>query len=251
MLNRRFKLKRGSRSGVTLLFVVSMIVLFLLMGTAFVLVTNDYFRASRKRSTKHVFATDHDAMIERAFYDLLRGPELSNSSSPLRGHSLLADMYGYGFTATVQSAAADSSGHFISLQLASDTTQIIDDSGFTLPPIDGLLSGRVISVVSGSARGLSGRIIDHQVQRQAGGTTHQLILLPTKKDRSFDLASSGVIAGERVIVNGRPFAGTGAGHFNPNADRDSPALSDAALAPNQKGRSLQELIGRSGGNGYF
>jgi len=117
--------QRRDRAGVTLLFVVSMIVFFLLMGTAFVLVSNDFFRASKKRSTKHVFSTDHQSLVEQAFYDLLRGPELSDPNSPLRGHSLLADMYGYGFTATIASAAADSSGHFISLQLGSDTTRIM------------------------------------------------------------------------------------------------------------------------------
>ena len=135
-----FNSSRRSRSGVTLLFVVSIIVLFLLMGTAFVLVSNDFFRAAKKRSNKHVFDIDQNSVVEQAFYDLLRGPELNDSNSPLRGHSLLADMYGYGFTASVESAVTDSSAHFVSLMLASDTTRIIDRAGFTLPPIDGLLS---------------------------------------------------------------------------------------------------------------
>ena len=250
MSHHHVKPLRRSRSGVTLLFVVSMIVLFLLMGTAFVLVSNDFFRAAKKRSTKQLFAIDQNSIVEQAFYDLLRGPELGDSNSPLRGHSLLADMYGYGFTATVGSAAVDSSGHFVSLQLNSDTTQIIDRAGFTLPPIDGLLSGLVISVTSGSARGLSARIVDHQVDRQSG-VTHRLIILPTKTDSGFELASAAAITGAQVVINGRPFAGTGAGHFNPMVDRDTPALTDSALAPNQSGRSLNELIGNSGGNGYF
>ena len=98
MSHHHVKPLRRSRSGVTLLFVVSMIVLFLLMGSAFVLVSNDFFRAAKKRSTRHVFGTDQSAFVERAFYDLLRGPELNDSNSPLRGHSLLADMYGYGLS---------------------------------------------------------------------------------------------------------------------------------------------------------
>ena len=244
--------RRRNRSGVTLLFVVSMIVLFLLMGTTFVLVANDFFRASKKRSVKHVFSNDSQSLVERAFYDLLRGPELSDPNSPLRGHSLLADMYGYGFTATVASAAADSSGHFISLQLGSDTTRIIDRAGFTIEPIDGLLSGQVISVTSGRAKGLSGRIVDHQVVRQAGGTTHRLIVLPTKLDRGFDLTNSSGIAGASVVVNGRPFTGSGAGHYDPFTPRGVAALSNAALAPNQSGRTLNQLIGNSGtANSYF
>ena len=252
MFHYRFKLSRRSRSGVTLLFVVSMIVLFLLMGTTFVLVSNDYFKSAKKRSTRHVFATDQSSLVDQAFLDLLRGPELSDSNSPLRGHSLLADMYGYGFTATVESAVSDSSEHFISLVLNSDTTRIIDRAGFTLAPIDGLLSGRVISVTSGSARGLSARIVDHRVDRQADGATHRLILLPTKMNSGFELASAEVISGAQVIINGRPFAGSGAGHYNPFTDRNLPALSDAALEPNQSGRSLDDLIGNNGvGDSYF
>ena len=187
-----------------------MIVLFLLMGTAFVLVSNDFFRAAKKRSNKHVFDIDQNSVVEQAFYDLLRGPELNDSNSPLRGHSLLADMYGYGFTASVESAVTDSSAHFVSLMLASDTTRIIDRAGFTLPPIDGLLSGQVISVTSGSARGLTARIVDHQVDRQNGATTHRLIILPTKMAMRFELSNAASISGAQVIVNGRPFAGSGA-----------------------------------------
>ena len=245
-----FNSSRRSRSGVTLLFVVSMIVLFLLMGTAFVLVSNDFFRAAKQRSKKHVFANDQNSVVEQAFYDLFRGTELSDSSSPLRGHSLLADMYGYGFTATVESATTDSSDHFISLRLNSDTTRIIDRNSFALPPIDGLLSGRVISIVNGSARGLSARIVDHQIDRQAGGT-HRLILLPTKMDSGFELTDVAAIAGDQVIINGRPFAGSGAGHYDPFTARSIAALSDAALEPNQAGRSLDQLIGNNGIDGSY
>ena len=246
MMHYRNQPGNRSRSGVTLLFVVSMIVLFLLMGTAFVLVSNDFFRAAKKRSNRHVFDIDQNSVVEQAFYDLLRGPELNDSTSPLRGHSLLADMYGYGFTASVESAVADSSAHFVSLLLNSDTTRIIDRAGFTLPPIDGFLSGRVISVTSGSARGLSARIVDHQVDRQNGATTHRLIILPTKMAMRFELSNAASISGAQVIINGRPFAGSGAGHYNPFTARTSPALTDAALEPNQLGRSLDELIGNNG-----
>ena len=79
------------------------------MGTTFVLVSNDYFRAARKRASKHIYDKDRQATLERAFYDLVRGPALTDSSSPLRGHSLLADMYGYGISATVATAAETAS----------------------------------------------------------------------------------------------------------------------------------------------
>ena len=93
-----------NRQGITLLFVVSMIVLFLLMGTTFVVISNDYFKAARKRGQAKLHVVDHEATIRRAFYDVVRGPSLLNQSSPLRAHDLLSDQYGYGFKAFVTDA---------------------------------------------------------------------------------------------------------------------------------------------------
>ena len=157
------KISSTPRRGITLIFVVTMIVLFLLMGTTFVLVSNDYFRAARKRSTKHIHDKDRQATLERAFYDLVRGPALADSSSPLRGHSLLADMYGYGISATVASAEADSSEHFVVLTLNGDATRLIDGEMFVPEAVSGSMTGLLIGVVSGPARGLTARIVDHQV----------------------------------------------------------------------------------------
>ncbi len=97
-----------NRRGVTLLFVVSMIVLFLLMGTAFVVVSNDFLRANKivsritVKSNESVGEQSGQRFLQRAFLDLLRGPNLNNVNSPLRGHSILADMYGYGFTSYIK-----------------------------------------------------------------------------------------------------------------------------------------------------
>ncbi len=56
-----------ARRGVTLLFVVSMIVLFLLMGTTFVIVANSFSVASKKRERKRLFTIAHQPVIEHAF----------------------------------------------------------------------------------------------------------------------------------------------------------------------------------------
>ena len=101
--------KINRRRGVTLLFVISMIVLFLLMGTTFVVVSNDFLRSARQRSritvnTVESLGEDNgEKLITRALYEsLVRGPSLSDVNSPLRGHSILGDMYGYGFAADVK-----------------------------------------------------------------------------------------------------------------------------------------------------
>lgn len=91
----------NQRRGITLLFVISMVVLFLLMGTTFMIVTNDYYKASRLRSFRQTNVVDAPAVLDRAFYDLVRGPSLYDTSSPLRGQSILGDQYGFGLTGAV------------------------------------------------------------------------------------------------------------------------------------------------------
>ena len=105
-MNYTTRTKYNSRSGVTLLFTISMIVLFLLMGTTFVVVANDYFKTAVRRSRVNTLMVDSTGFLDRALYDLLRGPSLRDTSSPMRGQSLLEDQYGYGFTTTLTNALA-------------------------------------------------------------------------------------------------------------------------------------------------
>jgi hypothetical protein len=241
------KISSTPRRGITLIFVVTMIVLFLLMGTTFVLVSNDYFRAARKRASKHIYDKDRQATLERAFYDLVRGPALTDSSSPLRGHSLLADMYGYGISATVATAAADSSEHFVVLTLNGDATRLIDGETFVPEAVSGSMTGLVMGVVSGPARGLTARIIDHQV---ADGE-HTFIVLPSQIDSRFNVTDAqSQLVSRRVVINGRPFSGTGAGQFKSYVGVGAPAIGGDALEPNQTGRSRAQLVGETGG-GYL
>ena len=236
-----------NRQGVTLLFVVSMIVLFLLMGTAFVVVAGDFLRGARKRARIDLHQIDAEALLDRAFYDLVREPDLHEISSPLRGHSLLGDMYGYGFTATVTAATVHASQQFITLQLNFGSARsLLDDSPYQ-PPTVSALAGLVLSFTSGPAKGLATRIVDHQI---TGSGAHTLVVQPDWGDTSFDLTRAPVLVGTQVVVNGRPFSGTGAGNFDPAKRLDQPALSTTALQPYQVGRSRMEMLG-STGSGYL
>ena len=276
----------NSRSGVTLLFVVSMIVLFLLMGTAFVVVSNDHLKAARKRSYVSQELDNSRQLVEQAFYDLVRGVSLDNEDSPLRTHSILGDMYGYGLRSYVNSISIHSSGQFVELTLQAnlETTaplrqrpifqRILDDqyiytnedTGFpdriVAPPVPDFLNGHLLTFVSGPAAGMTTRIIEHQI-------TAQRVLLDTFVEHTFIIAplpgsefgptglasgnlftvADGASSPDQVVINGRPFAGSGAGTYNLLAGPREPALADqntsftpAALMPNLKGRSRAELI---------
>ena len=128
-MNNRF---HQNRRGITLLFVISMIVLFLLMGTTFVVVSNDFLKASRQFSRISVNSIQTageqpgERFLEKALFQLLRGPDLNDINSPMRGHSILADMYGYGIASFVKdietrlvepSDDAAVTGHFVRLEL--------------------------------------------------------------------------------------------------------------------------------------
>ena len=274
--------RRHNRQGITLLFVVSMIVLFLLMGTTFLIVANEYRRASKPRLLNNIYRIDNQALVQQAFYELIRGPELANPASPLRTHDILADMYGYGFKARVIGVPTvaqipgsrtlptplNATDHYIALQLGdpdanvpNQVLNLLSGDRPMLPVRSGDFNGRVISFVTGRATGISTRVIDYRVE---AGVHTFVVLLPSRIDRGqFSLAD---LNGSEVIINGRAFSGTGAGAFNQGAAQGTAALAGQntaplplvfALNPNRIGESLQTLIGDDGtgtgtlGNGYL
>ena len=166
---------------------------------------------------------------------------------------------GYGFKNTVDTATADSSEHFIKLTLKNDGKYIIDGTPIesttvhagSPKPIPGLLSGLVLSVVNGQAAGMSGRIIDHIVEgSSSSGYTHSVIVMPSRTVGGFTIANAGMIDDQKVIINGRPFSGSGAGFYTQRTARDEAALSNSAVQPNQTGRTLEQLIAGNS-SGYF
>jgi hypothetical protein len=228
-----------TRRGVTLIFVVSLIVLFLLMGTAFVVLSTDFLRTSRKRAQLELHTLDPEAYLGKAFYDLVREPDLHDAASPLRGHSLLGDMYGYGFKARIASAQVHGSQQFFVVRLNMSTANTILDDRPVPPPAVTQWAGLVLTIVSGPSQGLSTRIVDHQIV----GNEQVLLLQPEWRDTAILPAEvSQNLAGAEAVINGRPFSGTGAGRFDPQQPSHRPALSATALQPDQRGRTRQQLI---------
>ena len=244
------------RDGITLLFVISMVVLFLLMGTTFVVVSNDYFKSARRRSRLSTNVVNSEALLDRAFYQLMREVPLADSSSPLRGHSILADQYGYGFKSQTAIAPTVVGGPFVDITLDVNATDpsvfsrirvpglpivLRDVPGFTPPSqyYDGLLNGQVFSITSGALRGVSTRIINCELVlgTPADGSADQLTVTIVKGRHNW----SQLLAGESVLVNGREFSGTGTGDTDnlilANFDSFLPAevLGVNSLAVNQQG----------------
>ncbi len=255
MRNRKYQ----NRRGITLLFVVSMIVLFLLMGTTFVVVSNDYLRASKKRAIHNVHLGATPSFVEQAFFELVRGPELTNTTSPLRGQDLLSDQYGYGFSAYVSETTMtgtlpatpryfpSSDNQYIQIAIASkppsDPTYMVTDLNQAwdlltpestmsnpLTNVGGVYDGLVISFVSGYFKGVSTRVTQHTYEPTSG---NHYFTFPAVEGGLTPAA----LVDSKVIFNGRDFSGTGAGGYTAGA-ASTPRLTTQALAPNRIGQTI-------------
>lgn len=104
--NRRPAPRPRDRRGVLLLVVLSMLVLFLLVGATFLITSGQYRTASQvvEKATRTTFQPAD--VLERALMQLLR--DTNSPSSVIRYHSLLRDLYGAdGFAGRVLVNAAD------------------------------------------------------------------------------------------------------------------------------------------------
>ena len=252
----RNKPTEPNRRGITLLFVVSMIVLFLLMGTAFVVVAGDFLRGSKKRARVDLHTIDATANVELGLYDLLRGPTLDNANSPLRAADLLSDMYGYGFKAYVDSVdppvfVPGTGNQLFQLVLRSapapgglpnQALDLLNPAAAPIPltPYPGIYNGLVLSFVSGTEQGVSTRILRHEIN-MAGDHTFWLSVLEIRGVPLVNAAYLNSLQNSEVVVNGREFSGRGAGVFNIAAAPGTAALDVAAMQPNRKGETLAAL----------
>jgi hypothetical protein len=98
--NRRRPRARSSRRGVLLLVVLSLLVLFMLIGTAFLMSSNQYRHAAKASARNARLGTPPTKLLDRALMQVLC--DTGNQNSVLRYHSLLRDLYGSeGFQAEV------------------------------------------------------------------------------------------------------------------------------------------------------
>ena len=226
------------RRGMALLFVVSLILFITLLGTSFVVVSQQFASSSKARARMLDRNRSGNALIYRAFYELIRGPNPNLIDSPLRGQSILADMYGHrGFRANDVSVTASASVpgawevQFFATQTLYDSSTVSNVSSTA-----DIYNGQVLTFVDGQAKGVSGRIIDYHFTGALGVFT----VLPFNTH----LASStpSLSATDDIVVNGRAFSGAGGGGFDPTATPTTPQLENDALFPNHAGETLLSLL---------
>ena len=98
----RLRAPRGARRGVLLLVVLSLLVLFMLIGTAFMMSSNQYRTASQASAKLNRVGSPPTKLLDRALMQVLR--DTGNPNSAIRYHSLLRDLDGSeGFQAVIYS----------------------------------------------------------------------------------------------------------------------------------------------------
>ena len=89
----------SARRGVLLLVVLSLLVLFMLIGTAFLMSSNQYRKGMKEQAKQDATGNYPTKLLDRAVMQILR--DTDNTNSAIRYHSLLRDLYGTdGFEAS-------------------------------------------------------------------------------------------------------------------------------------------------------
>lgn len=104
----RMRQLRAERRGVLLLVVLSLLVLFMLIGTAFLMSSNQYRHSAKASAKLNRLGNYPTKLLDRALMQVLR--DTGEPDSSVRFHSLLRDLYGSdGFEAQVYSFATGDS----------------------------------------------------------------------------------------------------------------------------------------------
>lgn len=237
-----------SRRGVLLLVVLSLLILFLMVGTAFVILAKQSEKAAKasgRGAEKSAQAAARGDLIDEVVRQLVRGTKNVNSS--IGPHSLLEDMYGNdGFKAAIAnpkwadslvapSGANLTRGQMLEFTLAPGTLvdmygNVNDGGGLPLrlSPLDSAYNGQTLTFLNGPAANRSTRIVGYFARDNGGVPVY------TFRVMNVQLADGSIITNPtqllstvgptRILVNGRPFNGTGAG-FNPWAADGTPKLN--------------------------
>ncbi len=218
-MKRQTVTNKKPRRGIVLLVVLSLLTLFALLMVTFLVISGQYQNTAIATSRIGQVGDHPRKLLDSGMYQVLRGTR--DSKSVIQGHDLLSDMYGLtGFTGSISGAGSPgtflsqpdgTADQFIEVRVPDSLVRdIVFRSGFPLSRTNGYYNGQVMTFTSGTAHGLSLRIVGYTY---TGGNGFFRLLRPSS-DRATNVS---LTAGDQFVVNGRPFNGTGFG-FNPASE---------------------------------
>ena len=244
-----------NRSGITLLATMSMIVLFMLLGTAFVMVSARFMRTSKYQAIQIEKSGDSpQVLLRRAFLDFIRGQRMDDVNSPLRGIDLLSDQYGFGLGGVVSRTGASrilAPGMTPSAQGQIIVVDVTDPFSFgkgqssQFSKTFNRYAGQVFTFITGQAKHISTRVVGYEIVSTVP-EVGRFYLMPNWDEITGD-PFSGIAAGDRIVLNGAPFDGRGGVTSDDGTTTVHPSiknlahLSYKALLPYQTGLDWETL----------
>jgi hypothetical protein len=239
-MTRRFH--RPPRRGVVLLVILSLLVLFALLGVTFVIVSGQYKRSAGVYSRAETYGDDYARQLDTAMYNVVR--DTLDPQNPLHGQSLLNDIYGhdtyYGVVTTAPNIGYGG-------QIYEFKCTLSNAGGVAYTRTDaGYFNGCVLTFFKpmGSASntnrlaGISTRVVGSGVDQNNLLT---LRIMRPAPDNASDLS---LVAGDRFLINGKAFSGTGAGFDTGSGklDRHNATYNvEEALLINRVGENASQL----------
>lgn len=229
----------ASRRGVLLLITVSMLTLFMMLGTAYLVVATRARESARALARRTLTADeariDHAAMLDNVLLTVIRGtaagqPVTTGSGTALVPpfESLLADRYGVAtITGTFSSAQMYSSAG------AGNTGPILTGSFATAPGSvvhPSHLNGRLLTFTGPDHPPTSHRIL----RASSDGSATDLALTLSNPPGTYQLKASDLPSGQ-AIINGREFAGSSGNEAWDGFDNENAFL--AHVKPNGVSRT--------------
>ena len=205
--NGRRSPQARSRHGIILLFVMALLALFALVTVTFVIVAHSHREATGVAARVERNIDFPKAMIDRAVSQILVGT--NDPNSPLRPHGLFEDIYGNdGLLGTVTPTPDSSNG--LPPAPWSQYGQLLRfyvrfDNPPAVAAVIGAMSGRVLTFTTGQLKGNSFRVVSFDSQ------PNMLVMTVLAEDIDATVAATQLAQGDRILVNGRPFNGTGFG----------------------------------------
>jgi hypothetical protein len=257
---RSRRLPIRNRKGVLLLVILGMLTLFLMIGTAFI-VSSNQFRQANKSYTKvgeqKNLEASQNGFLGEVINQIIR--DTNNQSSALRYHSLLRDMYGSdvmifpGDAPLIDYSASRNIGQFSVAKVGTTGPDVTNGQilQFQLPPnyrdINGTiyrgpgtvavpyrspsihtngLNGRTVTFLDGPAAGFTTRIVGYipDTTNVTGGIVR---ILNVPAENGLPITSTQFLQkmwNKTVLISGRPFSGAGVG-FNSQAATGTPRLN--------------------------
>ena len=244
----RLSPRKDSRRGVLLLVVLSMLTLFLMIGTAYIVTANQFRRANKTYAKAEQSAhspAKQQVLINEVFNQILR--DTNNQFSAIRYHSLLRDAYGNdgisigapSFTKFANRGSVsytDDYGNPVDANTLDQRMALTGDQFFWVAvefdiPVAPLLSelsqtddyynGTLFTFHNGDLRGVTTRVMDYDYAVTTN--TNSVTGLPVSYgiftlmalDSEVPIISqqltnnNTITLNTRATINGRPFNGTG------------------------------------------